>query len=687
MTTATYMIGVVQMPSLAAALTAAGYTVVTDDEYRHNATKIRSALDEHGAFPVFVADRRNIGIKAWTGKTAEITDVFVLRVADGANIAFVGTTDVAVPATLGELMARAQRGVHPTFAALEVDLNGEVAGYETGAYAPAPVADFDIPTPVVPDVDVVDVLAPQADPLDEPVAVLPAEEPTAAHTAPVAPVVEDDPWGDAPVAVVDTVPVAPAVEDDPWDDAPAAAESVSFEAPAEPAATPAPVAEQDDPWGDEHVAEQVAEEPVAEPTFSFTAPTVEVPVAESVEVPAFSFTAPPADEPVVPVVEDAEDDVTFDSVVPPSVPVAAPVAPVVTAPVAEPTQRDHSLFEHSQGRLVQHSSGVPVSLAEPVRTFTPTGAPAALGTSTGSRARTFLDGPGGKVAFVWAAKGGVGKTSSAASVAQAAAQAGLNVLLIDGNYGQGDLRLYLRLGMVSLPSINNFAHTGELSSCVVDPETLKDVRDLRAERLLFGLILTPPEAMVDRSLVDHNVYADLIEKARREVDLVVVDTQIIEAPDKNKVVERYNEDMVEKLIIPMLAAGAYGVAVTDLSNAGVSNQLSRLKYMSAQGVPRERQLLFINRVPVDLAFRHEALEAVGSEHATYLGICYNDTRVQEHQNTGGIPGSVGELGAKINRVLTQIYPDLVPPELRQAPERAASDEPTGRRRRGLFGRR
>ncbi len=677
------MIGVMRLPSLAAALTAAGYTVITADDYKATATNIRAATDEFGSFPIFVADSKWPGLRAWATRFSHETTVVVVRTVtgDGVDFADDSVIEAFVPMTLAELLALANRAVHPSFAAFKVDERGTVDGF-VGDYAepePAPPAPPAPPTPV-------------------------EEHPYVPVTAPQPEPVVDDPWGDQPPAV-DPVFVAPPVQpapepvDDPVFEVPSDPEPVFVAPPVEddsetsPAADPvftAPAAGEhhsdEDPWGDEpapetpvFVAPPVEPDPESEPVF--TAPPVEAePVGEDPwvepvpETPV--FVAPAVDEPEpdkVPVFTAP----TGEEVQPEPAPTVAPspVEPVFTAPPLQPVDEtepepDEDVFAAIATQQLHEARDSGVSTDGPY-VQSPGGELVPV-SRTGHLVTGSPDQGQGQVVVSWAAKGGTGKTSASCSLAQHAAERGLRVILIDANMGQGDIRTYLRIGMASLPSVYNYAVTGDIRQTLISPVTLTEARDLKQTPLRFGLITAPPAHLADESVVTPEVYMRLVADARAMCDLVVIDTQIVEAKDSS--------GMVDRFLLPLLASGAWGMCSTDVSSSGVTNTLSRLKKFAAHGVPRERQLSFLNRVPNNLSFYQDGLAAAISEHSVFLGVCYADTAIPERQNAGGLPVEVPQFAKFMGAVLGNVFPGLQVPEQIQEEQ----DQPSRRRRR-LFG--
>jgi Mrp family chromosome partitioning ATPase len=804
-----FLVGVVQLPSVAAALTAAGYEVVTGDDYRTAATTIRNALAEGATqdpkvtFPVIVSDEHWPGLRPWATKIASETDVVIVRTDGGDGREFDGTSEIALPSTLGAILATVRKGVHEQFAALPVSADGTVAGFDgvTAAFvqqATTPAAPVAAPVevPVAPAQPVAEapVEAPQTAPVaEQPVAPAAAlnddpwadddaetagnaftqsPQPSPVFDTPAAPaaqpVVEDEPVAVPSMPSMPAMPVQPVAEeqapveqpvapvasplDDPWEDeTPAAPQAVEIPAqpeapvyepaPAQPVAPIAPVAEEQDPFAEyappaQPVAPVAPVAPAYEPapvqqevpayvppTAAPTAPPVAPPIAPPApvqvtqpaapaapvapvapayepapvapvapvqqEVPAYAPpTAPPVAPPVAP-----PAPAYFDPAQVPAQPVApvapvqqvpvqpvAPVAPVQAAPAYAPAEPAYAPFGAEPGQ--ESPEQIFQAIAETQAAEDPhafrdpyvQGEGGALVPVSRHGAVATPDSGGAKVVFSWAGKGGVGKTSAATALAQIAAENGLRVILIDSNFAQGDIRTYLRIGMAALPSAYNYAVTGDLRQTLIDPDMLTNARDVKQEPVLFGLVTAPPPHLADPAIVTPEVYMRLVADARKICDLVVIDTQIVEAVD--------NTGMVDRFMVPLMQAGAFGLGVTDLSSAGITNLMARLKRFAALGVPREQQVTFLNRAPHNLAFQESSLTAALGEHSVFLGTSYADSAVPEAQNTAGSPGRVAGFAAFMIATLNQVRPDL---EI-EVPSVGGEQEAKGKKRFGLFGR-
>jgi Mrp family chromosome partitioning ATPase len=107
------------------------------------------------------------------------------------------------------------------------------------------------------------------------------------------------------------------------------------------------------------------------------------------------------------------------------------------------------------------------------------------------------------VLIVFAGKGGVGKSTTALSLAERAAIMipNFRVVVVDMNRGQGDLRTFLKLTESRLPSVYDAAISRDIEvydDIIVTPKRLSVHRKGRAD-LHFGIVLAPTRDQVDPS--------------------------------------------------------------------------------------------------------------------------------------------------------------------------------------------
>lgn len=309
---------------------------------------------------------------------------------------------------------------------------------------------------------------------------------------------------------------------------------------------------------------------------------------------------------------------------------AAPVqvAPVQPAPVAQPT------FTPAPAPV--QPAPAPVAPARPVRTIEDTPA------ISGGRLRSATP-----VVIVWSGKGGIGKTSISSALAQRAADAGKKVILIDANFGQADQRV-----LIGLPSdIPTIYHAvvkgGDIRAALLRPNQINQMRSSTGnEEITYALLAAPAEKHADPTIVTPTAYLSMIEQAQKLADLVVVDTQIVEAD--------HSEPMVNAFLLPLLRAGAWGVAATDETMTGLVNLLSMLTRFSAKGVGRDRMLSMLNKVPANAQFNEVATQQKLSDYSTYLGSAGADQRIHRAQNERRPTANIDTIAPFLDAILGRV---------------------------------
>lgn len=251
----------------------------------------------------------------------------------------------------------------------------------------------------------------------------------------------------------------------------------------------------------------------------------------------------------------------------------------------------------------------------------------------------------GQVALVWAAKGGVGKSTSAMAIAQAAAGRGMKVVLVDGNRGQGDVREFLSIAAAALPTIYDVATGSQPADVIITPEQLAANRP-GMPRLGFAVVQAPPRGLADPRVVTTEVYAATIEHLRRVADLVVIDTQIAEDFDTS--------DLWDSLWIPLAGAHAWTLGITDLSVTGITNIIHHARRMHDLGVPIERAATILNRVPAEITYNESNVAAELKKYGHYLGRAAADHVITGVMTRGALPPADSELARHIDSFLLRV---------------------------------
>lgn len=551
-------IGVLGAPDIAHALTGLGFAIVTGDGFREAATAISHALKDN-PFPLIVADTDLPVIVPWTTVTLEKASVLIVLDTEPGMGLFAERPELhlGLPATFNDLLAK--------------------LGY---AGAPAPLGDKLITTTGA----LVDELTPvpAALPVPAPLPVAPTVvEPDPAPAA-AAPVFAAEPTAPSPAIEVPSAPVfgAPAPTFAPdFGEAPGVA-PIAIGAPVF-GAPPAPV---------------VAEASPA-PVFGAPgAPQVPEPaIAATVELPPVEVLppAPAPDAPFggfIPAVVDAEPEVAPIELPAPEPQVAETYTPPVAPPPAVPQPQ-------AWDALVSGAPVAPAPVAPawegaaPVPPAPPAVQHIAEPDPVPQRARPNLTigAKRGEVIFSTAGKGGVGKTSSAILLAECAAEQGLQAILVDANRGQADIRKYLRLGDAALRSAYDAFQYGNPAAAVLKPTDYAHLRTAaRLDVPDFGIVLGPPSELAGARYASAAIYGDIIDYARSIADIVIVDTQIMEAPEERT-------DLWRDTVIPMIGGDAWMLAITDESAAGIDNLHERLHELRREGVSSARTLILASQ--------------------------------------------------------------------------------------------
>lgn len=636
----------INLPHLVEPLQALGMDVVGGGGLAETAGPIRKLSQSGETVLLVVADRVAPGLSHWIG--ANPPDLLViLRGSNNFDLEIPGAIDLMLPNTLEALCQILGHDTTGTDAAQQV-IGPDYTASTVAAPTTVPVADPEPtpsyaadsevspgppvePRPVEPEPwsDLEDI---ESDPGPVPQQQAPSglevnyiqEAPT-----PQPPQPADDPWGGAPPptasAPVQTDPYQPPQSNpiaadpqehqaasppqaaqppdpfahpDPWGDQPP-----QYTPPVPPSVQPAPPPQTPaDPWGTDPVAQPVPQpSPPAPATDDRPAPP---PPPVTQPEPGYQPPPPPVGQPAQPVPDPWET--------PPAA--AAPVAP------APPHPAD-AMFD---GRPNPPGAATPID--------TPSlAAMDGLFENGHVGGGTFRRGGQAPVIVSIAGKGGVGKSSLALLLGQRAAMFGdMRVIVIDANRGQGDLLAYLRLGTKvrngELPTIYQVAMTGNPEDAILTPSQINAARHPKLPPIKFGIVFAPTEEYADPETVNTTVYRRTIEAARKIADLVVVDTQIVEASDTS--------GLFDGLITPMLTVDSWALATSDLSSASVENIHRRLAAFQRSGVPRDRMMLVFNRVNVSASYDAATMESIFDPVSVFMGSVTADESLAAGMNVG-----------------------------------------------------
>lgn len=681
-------IGVVGAPYIAEALASLGFDIVTGPDFREAATAISNTLRE-GAYPVIVADTTNVVAVPWTTVTMEkVSTMIVLGTQPGSGLlANQAGTRLELPAEFNDLLRRlGYAGAPEPLGSMPIQLSGFLGEEPAAAVAPEPeplpapdplpaplpvigtavfgapatAPEIAAPAPTAPQVFV----APATDPVTAPVFGAPVGfvTPDAEHAqVPPAFLPETTPpvFGApiAPAHVAQATPIAT------WEAAPTAQDAAApafatHQAEVTPAVFPAATEQPAPVFPAQGYPVAVVPAHVEQP-----APTVApfmVPAPAPAAAPFVVHTpAPaPAPAPAATPVDAWQAPTSYEAPAYPF-PAQEPVAPAQFSPVA-PHEQAHYAPAYTQQQT------------PPEQTYAP--APSATTARYGTKR--------GEVIISAAGKGGVGKTSVGICLAEIAAQNGLQAILIDANRGQADIRKYLRLGDEPLPTVYDAYSSGDPSRAVLKPTDFAHLRSAaKLEVPDFGLVLGPPSDLAGSRYASASVYGDIIDYARSIADVVIIDTQIMEAPDERT-------DLWSHTVIPLLVSGdAWLIAITDESSAGIDNLHERLAELRRDRVDPSRTLVLASQF---LEFGHEDVAYFQQKFAE-LGTFVGSTGIDDHfameLNKGKVWAESPSIRPAIDAILlrTTNRSDLFAPRAPQQVSKGKTGKPAGKF--SLFGKR
>ncbi len=252
----------------------------------------------------------------------------------------------------------------------------------------------------------------------------------------------------------------------------------------------------------------------------------------------------------------------------------------------------------------------------------------------------------GEICFVFAGKGGATKSTTTGALAERGAVVvpGLRDVVIDLSRAQGAQRSLLRLNDVDAPSMYDAAISNNpnvFRDVLIKPKRLTALRG-NLPPLNYGVMLSPPKHQADKHIVTSSVYARAIEFARREADLVFIDTQTIEAKDSS--------GLIDEVVIPLLIEGAWGLGLSDSSTEGVENLEWILKRFAERDISSSRLMVAFNRVSATTVLNPDAITARFTRYATWMGAVMYDPAIESAHGTGDVPASADYI-ALLDRVL------------------------------------
>lgn len=259
------------------------------------------------------------------------------------------------------------------------------------------------------------------------------------------------------------------------------------------------------------------------------------------------------------------------------------------------------------------------------------------------------------VVFVTSGKGGTGKSCVAMQLAHYASEtsrdAGANfrVTVIDGNRGQGDLRGYLWIpDDATLPSAYDAVVKENPAAALIEPKFYGSYRKrFRLEVPDFSIILTPPPRYATSRKTPGHTYLELITHAREVSDLVIVDTQLLEAE---------KSDLWRQAFLPtLLGPGAWLVCTANESAPAINNLDLRLsELVSEHSLPKSRVLLLATMFEQFQAEDEARFAAKLGRYGQVVGATGYDPEVREAFNTGRVESRFPSTEPALRIILNQV---------------------------------
>lgn len=252
----------------------------------------------------------------------------------------------------------------------------------------------------------------------------------------------------------------------------------------------------------------------------------------------------------------------------------------------------------------------------------------------------------GEVVVTLSGSGGTGKSAMALALAHRAAARGQRVILVDGNLGQPDLAAYLRVADAHLPTMLNATFAGRVQAALVGPDHLNKIRDAKLDKVGFAFLNAPTGEQLRSGQVDASTVFDLVEQARQIADLVIIDTQILETDDPRQI--------VESLILPILARDGWAVALSALSTAGLSNLIDVMRRIEAADVNQARMMSVLTRVPMTAEANTDRVVRVLRDLSVHLGTVWEDIDVFTRTNIGQPIADLPVIAHILDQVLERV---------------------------------
>lgn len=655
-------IGVAGAPEVAAALREIGYTVITGTTFRESAIAIAAQLKQ---FPVHVVVEvmNEPGFTPWVISThAKSNGVVLLPTSDAVDLSgqLAGIPTLELPATVNALLS--EIGAAPALAdAGEVRIEATVV---PAAVTPVETAPVLPPAPPAQE-DAFAALMAQAGsgagPVTDPFAATDTtSSPFPAETVPAV----VDPFEQMASATPNSemAEVAPAVESEPVAEL----------------GTANPVSPQSSPVNDPYAASSISGADVNESALpdSFLDSLAQIatvePQAEAVSripLPKPTEVEDPAPIPVVEqapvpaqgIVKSPEPALTHHSAVTPApVPVRAP------EPAPEQSEFIRQVLSRKEVRPV-HSAQTPVWEQTPALVPGPD-----LGDFFGGSG---ISTGGCQVIVSLAGKGGAGKTTQTLMYAQTAGAAGLRVLVIDANRDQGDIGTSLRIEKSGFATVLQSVQ-GHPNDAIISKDQINAARPAAARDIAFDVVLAPPREFAGPRYASAQVYAKLLAYAKTRYDLVVIDTQIVEAQ---------KSDLHTGFIIPELRSGAWSAGIALYDYSAIRNAFAVFDELAALGVTPQRTLVVATRWPEKENDADRFVSQFG-QFGTFVGFVGDDPNVNAQKSVGNLLIESPAVAPVVRTLLYRVTNNTAFAPVEEAGRRKRNKGAGPKReRRGLFG--